>query len=167
MPRARKLFVVIFAAAVLSASAIAAASANPGGVPNSHAGFGQSHKQVCQEAVELGVAHCDSDRRTAPDGLTPAASTTYTTGYAPADLASAYKYSLPVANSAWAWNGQTVAIVDAYDNPNTASDLAAYRTQFGLPACTTASGCFTKINQNGAATPLPSGNTGWGQEISL
>src|SRR5207248_11645854 len=58
----------------------------------------------------------------------------------------------------------TVAIVDAYDNPNVASDLAQYRLDTGLPACT---GCLTKLNQDGQATPLPHGDTGWGQEIAL
>ena len=41
--------------------------------------------------------------------------------------------------------GQTVAIVDAYDDPNAESDLATYRSQYGLPACTTANGCFKKV----------------------
>ncbi|MFI9380293.1 S8 family serine peptidase [Kutzneria sp. NPDC052558] len=83
------------------------------------------------------------------------------TGFGPADLRSAYK--LPSTGGA----GQTIAIVDAYDNPNAEADLAAYRQQFGLPACTTANGCFKKVNQRGAAAPLPSGNSSWGVEISL
>src|SRR6201999_2460811 len=82
-------------------------------------------------------------------------------GYGPADLDSAYK--LPTNLGA----GQTVAIVDAYDDPNAASDLATYRSQFGLPACTTANGCFRKINQNGQTSPMPTGDTGWAGEISL
>src|SRR5262249_10923582 len=55
---------------------------------------------------------------------------------------------------------------DAYDNPNAESDLAAYRSQFGLPPCTTANGCFRKINQSGGSTP-PAANAGWGEEIAL
>jgi subtilase family serine protease len=82
-------------------------------------------------------------------------------GFGPADLRSAYK--LPPTGGA----GQTIAIVDAYDNPSAEADLAAYRQQFGLPACTTDNGCFKKVNQHGAATPLPQGNPGWGVEISL
>jgi subtilase family serine protease len=61
----------------------------------------------------------------------------------------------------------TVAIVDAYDNPNAESDLAVYRSTYGLPPCTTANGCFKKVNQAGAASPLPAGDVGWGQEIAL
>jgi subtilase family serine protease len=82
-------------------------------------------------------------------------------GFGPADLQSAY--ALPSGNGA----GQTVAIVDAFDNPNVESDLATYRSTFGLPACTTANGCFRKVNQNGQASPLPATDVGWGEEMSL
>src|SRR5207245_1679528 len=61
----------------------------------------------------------------------------------------------------------TIAIVDAMDNPNAESDLGVYRSQFGLPPCTTANGCFRKVNQNGASSPLPASDVGWGQEIAL
>ncbi len=63
--------------------------------------------------------------------------------------------------------GQTVALVDAFDNPNAEADLAVYRRTFGLPACTTASGCFRKVNQRGAAAPLPAPDAGWGVEVAL
>ena len=83
-------------------------------------------------------------------------------GYGPSSLQSAY-----VLPSSTAGSGQTVAVVDAYDDPNAASDLATYRSDWGLPACGT--GCFSKVNQNGAASPLPSaaGSTGWDVEESL
>lgn len=82
-------------------------------------------------------------------------------GLFPAALQNAY--ALP---SATAGRGQTIAIVDAYDDPYAESDLAVYRSQFGLPACTTANGCFRKVDQNGAAS-YPRANSGWAQEISL
>jgi hypothetical protein len=82
-------------------------------------------------------------------------------GYAPADLRSAY--NLP---SASAGSGQTVAIVDAYDDPNAESDLATYRSRYGFSACTTANACFRKVNQSGGTT-YPSPNAGWAVEISL
>jgi subtilase family serine protease len=85
-------------------------------------------------------------------------------GYGPADLQSAY--GLPTTAGP-AGSGPTVAIVDAQDNPNAESDLAVYRAQYGLPACTSANGCFRKVNQNGAPAPLPAANAGWGEEISL
>jgi hypothetical protein len=81
-------------------------------------------------------------------------------GYGPADIQRAYKLSTTLGA------GRTVAIVDAYDLPTAESDLATYRSQFGLPACTTANGCFRKINQNGGTTP-PAANSGWGGEIAL
>lgn len=82
-------------------------------------------------------------------------------GYGPSDLDSAY--SVPTTLGA----GKTVAIVDAYNDPNAASDLATYRSNFGLPACTVANGCFKQVNQNGATSPLPANNAGWGSEEML
>lgn len=83
------------------------------------------------------------------------------TGLNPADLQSAYKLPSSTAGSA-----QTVAIVDAYNDANAESDLGVYRSTFGLPSCTTANGCFRKVDQNGG-TSYPRGDTGWAQEISL
>jgi hypothetical protein len=59
-----------------------------------------------------------------------------------------------------------VAIVDAYDLPTAESDMAAYRSQYGLRACTTANGCFRKVDQNGG-TAYPPASGSWGQEIAL
>jgi subtilase family serine protease len=82
-------------------------------------------------------------------------------GYTPSDLRSAY--ALPAAP---AGSGMTVAIVDAYDDPQAEHDLATYRSQFGLPACTSRSGCFRKVNQAGGKT-YPTPDPAWSQEISL
>jgi subtilase family serine protease len=109
---------------------------------------------VCP-GVLIGYARCHAIRVDAgPGGGSPS-------GYNPADLQSAYK--LP---SSTAGAGQTVAIVDAYDDPNAESDLGTYRKQFGLSACTTANGCFRKVNQTGG-TNYPRGDRSWAQEISL
>jgi subtilase family serine protease len=81
-------------------------------------------------------------------------------GYNPADIQSAYG----LAGTSGA--GRTVAIVDAYDDPTAEADLGVYRSQFGLTACTTANGCFKKVNQTGGSTP-PNANAGWATEISL
>lgn len=78
-------------------------------------------------------------------------------GYGPADLRGAYKLA---ANGG---AGKTVAIVDAYDDPTAAADLAKYRAQFGLPALT--SGQFRKVGQTGGAVPSP--DAGWAEEESL
>jgi subtilase family serine protease len=92
-------------------------------------------------------------------GVRPAAPTP--SGLFPADLQSAYK--LP---SSATGGGQLVAIVDAFNDPNAESDLRVYRSQFGLPACTTANGCFRKVDQRGG-TRFPRTDAGWAAEISL
>jgi subtilase family serine protease len=81
-------------------------------------------------------------------------------GYGPADLRDAY--GLPARGAA----NQTIAIVDAGDDPGAEADLAVYRQTYGLTPCTTDNGCFKKVNQRGDATPLPQ-DWGWGPEISL
>ncbi|HKB29816.1 MAG TPA: S8 family serine peptidase [Streptosporangiaceae bacterium] len=81
-------------------------------------------------------------------------------GYSPALLQRAYR--LPPGRG----SGRTVAVVDAYDNPDAESDLATYRRTYGLPACTTANGCFRKADQYGGRA-YPSADSGWAAEISL
>ncbi|UKD55486.1 S8 family serine peptidase [Amycolatopsis sp. FU40] len=83
------------------------------------------------------------------------------TGYSPADLRSAYR--LPDTGGA----AETIAIVDAGDAPTAEADLAVYRQTYGLPPCTTANGCFRKVNQNGDATPLPPRQGDWPVETAL
>ncbi len=83
-------------------------------------------------------------------------------GYSPEDLRKAY--NLP---STTAGSGQTVAIVDAYDDPHAETDLSAYRSHYGIAACTTASGCFRKVNQDGSSSPRPGPSAEWSEEISL
>ncbi|HEX4704206.1 MAG TPA: peptidase S8, partial [Pseudonocardiaceae bacterium] len=83
------------------------------------------------------------------------------TGFGPADLTSAYKVAGLKSG------GRTVAIVDAFDNPNAEADLGVYRKQYGLPACTTANLCFHKVNGAGQASPLPAADAGWAEEESL
>jgi subtilase family serine protease len=84
------------------------------------------------------------------------------TGLSPATIKSVYNYS----TSQTAGAGKTIAIVDAYDDPTAESDLAVFSSQYGLPACTTANGCFQKVNQSGG-TSYPAKNAGWALEISL
>ncbi len=72
-------------------------------------------------------------------------------GYGPSQLQAAYDLA---AASASDGSGTTVALIDAYDDPTAASDLAEYRSAAGLPALT--SGQFTKYNQEGETSPLPS-----------
>ena len=118
-------------------------------------------KPICGP-VPTGYARCFAWQRTdlfAPPGAAP--NTIF--GYHPADLQSAYE--LP---SATAGTGQTIALVDAYDDPNAEADLGVYRSEWGESPCTTANGCFQKVNEYGQPSPLPApDSTGWSVEESL
>ncbi len=74
-------------------------------------------------------------------------------------------YGLPDETAAG--STQTIAVVDAYNDPTAEADLAVYDSEFGLPECTAANGCFTKLNQEGKAAPLPKNEGGWAGEISI
>ena len=112
--------------------------------------------RVCGPASH-GFARCTAWIRT--DIAGHFASPNFTpSGYGPSSLQTAYNLT---AASSTGGVGQTVAVVDAYDDPNAESDLGVYRSQFGLPACTTSNGCFSKH----AFTTRR--NTGWAQEESL
>ena len=154
-PTGRRTAISLAAAAVLGVSGAAmATSANAVGSP--------AWSRVCA-APAAGMAACNAlhvnnvAEHVRATGITPNATPS---GFGPADLLSAY--NLPANGGA----GQTVAIVDAYNDPNAAADMATYRSQFGLPACTVASGCFQQVNQTGG-TNLPRNSTSWSGEISL
>lgn len=122
------------------------------------------HRAVCSRAIGLGEARCMAHVRTdafgrplvGGPGVTPQA----ISGYQPADLRKAYNVTATGAAST------IIAIVDAYGYANAESDLAVYRANWGLPACTSASGCFIKIDQNGGKN-YPRYNSGWAQEQAL
>ncbi len=124
----------------------------------------QGHRHVCERPT-AGNAACHAlvvtDSRGAP------LATAAPSGYGPSQFHSGY--SLP----AGAANLQTIAIVDAFDDPTIASDLAAYSSQFGLPQLPTCSSptqqaaCFAKANQRGVAGSYPRKDAGWALEISL
>ncbi|MEU2715503.1 S53 family peptidase [Streptomyces sp. NPDC007205] len=140
------------AAAALSAVQHASASSGT-------TGFGCAHPSQAGQARCFGVlkAHRTASGRVSP--FTTGSPTTM--GYVPSDLRSAYKLA------GTSGSGRTVAIVDAMDDPKAESNLATYRRAYGLPSCTTANGCFRKVNQSGKASPLPSGDYGWAEETSL
>jgi hypothetical protein len=74
-------------------------------------------------------------------------------------------YSLPADTPAASL--QTIAVVDAFDDPTAEQDLGVYDEQFGLAPCTTANGCFAKINQEGNPSPLPRKQGEWASEMSI
>ena len=160
----------VLGAAALAIGTIATAVAPANATGAAHPAAASNVKNVCG-AAKPGFDRCFAQIRTdvhepAHIGRTPgtagrvAAASAAPAGFGPADLQSAYH--LPTTGGA----NQTVAIVDAGDDPTAEADLAVYRSTFGLPACTTANGCFTKVNERGAATPLPA-DVGWGVEEAL
>jgi subtilase family serine protease len=92
----------------------------------------------------------------------PAATIGPAGGLTPSDLATAYAF-----NSTATGTGQTVAIVDAYNDPNINADLQTFDTQYGLLTCSTSNGCLRVVNQTGGATPPANDTTGWSVEESL
>lgn len=63
-------------------------------------------------------------------------------------------------------SGQVIAIVDAYDNPDAESSLKVFDNTFGLPACTTGNGCFSKL-YSGVSKHRLRADPGWALESSL
>ena len=140
------------AAPARAATAQPAAAANPAAPPTVRncAAPSRPHQMACMSLRRTDIA---------PGAAVGPHATV--SGFGPSDLRSAY--NLTASGS----SAMTVAIVDAQDDPNAESDLASYRSNFGLPACTTANGCFRKVNENGNASPLPTADAGWAGEISL
>jgi subtilase family serine protease len=149
---ARSLLALLCALALLLVLAPAALAAPPPDGPQ------RPQERVCADTGP-DTAHCHAIKLKGKNGAPDA--TSGPTGYTPADLQTAYGLGGLSASK-----GTTVAIVDAFDNPNVESDLAVYRSAFGLPPCTTANGCFRKSDQRGGKS-YPSGDTGWGAEIAL
>jgi subtilase family serine protease len=121
-------------------------------------------RAVCPGPAAAGSTRCFAHVVTDSHG-TPATSS-LPKGYGPAQFHGAY--TLPTE----ATGSQTIAIVDAYDDPSVRNDLTTYDNTYGLkefPTCSSssASSCFLKVNQNGATSPLPSKNAGWALEIAL
>ena len=144
---------------------LAVAACNAGGtssVPGAPVQTSQSHsipdwqatgkaKRVCED-TRPGYAQCDALLINGGGKISPDVA-----GWQPADFQA--RYNLPSSSKG---ANQVVAIVDAYDNPNAASDIATYRTEFGLGTAN-----FTKYNQTGQTSSYPSPNKGWALEEDL
>jgi subtilase family serine protease len=162
---ARRALPLVSAAALVvgvmaAAPAAEAVSTAPSAVKYTRScGTATAGHAACFALRRTDVVQPATVRALKPNAVSPLATPS---GLSPANLVSAYK--LP---SSTAGSGQTVAIVDAYNDPNAEADLAVYRAQYGLSACTTANGCFKKVSQTGSTTSLPANNTGWAGEIAL
>jgi hypothetical protein len=155
-----------FAAPLFAALAIAAC--NAGGSSNVPSTTGESaavtrsHPRMPQWELKglaraacpqvTGQPTCLALLENGKPGIKPAQA-----GWAPSNIQA--RYNLPSSTNG---SGQIVAIVDAYDNPDVASNLAEYRSNYGLGTAN-----FTKYNQTGQTSNYPSGNVGWGLEIDL
>jgi N-acetylneuraminic acid mutarotase len=113
-----------------------------------------------KDYLEKGLARCFAVVRTALDHEIVPAADPPSSALGPSDIQDAY--DLPDAGQ-----GETVAIVDAFGDSHAESDLAQFRSYYGLPACTTGNGCLQIVNQDGDASPLPPDDSGWGLETSL
>ena len=131
-------------------SSVPAAGSQPGGITQSSGVVAQPFTRVCND-TRPGYMNCDAvfpnNVKVQPGAVG---------GLGAPDFEAAYK--LPITKG----SGQVVAIVDAYDNPTEASDLATYRTEYGLGTAT-----FKKYNQSGQQSNYPSQNKNWGVEEDL
>jgi subtilase family serine protease len=140
----------------VAALALAPGAASAASVPQ------KPQRPVCPGPVAIGAARCNAHVVTDGHG-TPQTSTT-PKGYGPEQFHVGYGLPLTTSSS----SSQTIAIVDAYNDPNIASDLNTYSSQFHLPLCNSTNPCFQKVNQSGnPAGPFPSTSSGWALEIAL
>jgi kumamolisin len=115
-------------------------------------------ESTVEHAGDKGVRAHTNHLIMVPMGASPQASAP--SGNTPATI---YPIYLPGASYTSGGSG-TIAIVDAYDYPTAENDLNVFSSTLGLPACTSASGCFKVVYANGAK---PKGNCGWAQEAAL
>jgi len=84
-------------------------------------------------------------------------------GFTPAQTIKAYGFTgISFGGVTGDGRGQTIAIVDAYDDAKIVEDLGVFDAQFGLPAPPS----FQRLNQMGG-TKLPKSNAAWASEIAL
>ena len=160
--RGRRLAAIplLAAAGTLTLTAAATTTAAATATSPARANSGEALSSITQQVdsgtllrthgVRSVCAHCDAEVVTTNTHSTTPLSSAQPAGYGPASLAAAYH--LPSAAST---STATIAIIDAGVDGNLASDLAKYRKQYGLPACTVASGCLRLENYTGGRQPAP------------
>jgi len=141
----------IVAALAITTAALAASAGADSTLPSLRP-FCATGPMRCLSALRLDVP------------VVPAATAAHS-GLGAQDLQSAYKLASYAATRG---GTQTVAVVDAYDDPTIEADLNVYRAYYGLGPCTTANGCFKKVNQDGEQGNYPPvANPSWEPEIAL
>jgi subtilase family serine protease len=154
----RRVLVSILAAGTIAAAGLT--SSLPGASAASGSAAARHAQRVCAKTVERGHATCFAEVLVNASGVVPNSVSPPPGALTPSQVQDAYKLTGLLSG------GRTVAIVDAFGYPKLARDLKIYRTQFGLPACTKASGCLKIMNQNGG-TQLPAFDPGWSVEQAL
>jgi hypothetical protein len=159
------LFAVMAATSPGLASAETGGASPSAGLPIQAPVAAPAFRALCPPTAAPGSVTCFALVRTdvAPMARAAVGPGSAPGGYSPTDLRSAYALTAAAASNG---GGITVGVIDFSDLPTAESDLAAYRSQFGLGACTTANGCFKKIDEHGG-TNYPAANAGWGGEIAL
>ncbi len=156
----------------VSPIAASAAGASTSQTASSGTTYYAISKRICKTPKKARVAACFAEQRVLVKPGTkgartfvraasaPAATIGPAGGLTPSDLATAYRMNTTGGS------GQTVAIVDAYNNPKLAADLASFDSHYGLAACPLGT-CLRIVNQTGGPT-LPANDTqGWSIEESL
>jgi hypothetical protein len=173
----RKTYIRLLSACGLLAGIVSISVAGPVAAASARGSVpvvpGNWQQELAARAVDPGCgiaaaghSYCGLEVLRAPRGVSEATKCTVNeeAGYSACNIQNAYKLTT-LSSSKGA--GETIAVVDAFDDPSAASDLAFYRKTDGLPACTVGNGCFEKLNEEGQTSPLPTGDMGWGSEISL
>ena len=164
----RQLALVASALLAAGLTVVTPAAADPQPPGGAHApgtaNYGSFHPAGCNVATpskgQTSYARCYAEGLTTKDGkLAQQQDDPLPGSLGPADIQSAYR--LPDGGA-----GRTVAIVDAFGYTNAESDLAVFRAHYGLPPCTSDTGCFTKVDQNGG-TNYPAEDPDWSIETAL
>ena len=150
--------IAVIAAATFVVPAIATAAPAHTAAPAqpSSAAFANQIRQEVRSGTLLhthglhrACAACDAEVVTTAKGSAKPLSTAQPAGYGPSDLDSAYNLSGSSSSTG------TIAIIDAGVDGNLESDLATYRSNYGLPACGSSDGCLKLENFDGGAQPAP------------
>jgi subtilase family serine protease len=155
----RLMSMALLCAAVVVGGAFSASAQTK---PIVHASGGVFYIKNCGDAQPApGMASCHSTTVTDSAG-NPMGLNAPTSGYlTPSQLRAAYGVTAIGSPST------TIGIVDAYGYNNAEADMNAYRAYYGLPPCTTANGCFKKVNQSGQQGGYPAQDLGWASETAL
>jgi hypothetical protein len=143
---------IVTVAVILTGTGLTAAAASPG--TSGHGLLYALLRPVCAKPATPTEFRCFAIRRVLVRAGTPGATAVTAVGqgpsggYTPAQLAKAYRYDPSVNRSTF-----TVGIVDWFDDPKVRTDLNTFDHHYGLHRETSVS--FRKVNENGAAAPLP------------